>query len=277
MAKKAENPEVVIDAPKSEVISVWIVGTSPMLHHAMSAKATGELLFPKGRKNAAEKRSTLKHDVPQEFRQSVYLREQYMNVSSYETAIVMPAPAPKKALMGAALDLPGSSKAQMGRLIWIKGTHIPIYGIPQVHMAPVRNSDTNRTPDIRTRAVMGSWAANITIEFITPLLKAKSVINALAAGGMTQGLGDWRQEKGSGNYGLFRVCNPDDAELKDILATGNLKAQVAAMNDPQCFDEQSERYWNYWHEELRTRGMTKMAVKLPRLRLTDFRKLRAVQ
>jgi len=52
--------------------SFWLKGKTPIIFNAMSAKAKHDLLLPKGRKTAAEKAQTLKHDPEEEYRNSVY-------------------------------------------------------------------------------------------------------------------------------------------------------------------------------------------------------------
>src|SRR5512139_3772325 len=71
--KKAAAPSV-IEIPETTIstLEIGVLGITPFLHNRMSEKARHELLLPKGRKNAAERASTLKHDPVEEFRASVY-------------------------------------------------------------------------------------------------------------------------------------------------------------------------------------------------------------
>ena len=74
--KKSANEvnEVQIEKLGVGVASVWVKGMTPLIYNAMSAKVRGELLLPKGKKSAAEKATTLKHDPLAEYRASVYRR-----------------------------------------------------------------------------------------------------------------------------------------------------------------------------------------------------------
>src|SRR5690606_32985291 len=104
---------------------------------------------PKGRKTAAEKASSLKHDPLQEFADSPYIDED----ESAPTYLQHLSSAFKNALKGAALDLPGANKSQIGRLTWVNGERVGIYGVPQIFCSVTRSADMNRTPDVRTRAI----------------------------------------------------------------------------------------------------------------------------
>ncbi len=162
-AKKSEPS--IIEIPETVIgqIETGIVGLTPFLHNRMSEKARHELLMPRGRKNAAERASTLKHDPVEEFRASMYRLAE----DDAPTQAAMMASAFKGAMMTAALDLPGASKAQIGRLVWVEGHYIPIWGDLKLHMSVTRSADMAKTPDIRTRAITPEWAAIITISSVS--------------------------------------------------------------------------------------------------------------
>jgi hypothetical protein len=118
-SSKQQQPEVVELTPTE--LGYWqigILGVTPYLHNRMSEKARHELLYPKGRKNAAERASSLKHEPVEEFRASPYILEG----DDEPTLLAAMASSFKGAMMTAALDMPGSSRAQIGRLCWLKGT-----------------------------------------------------------------------------------------------------------------------------------------------------------
>ena len=76
---------------------------------------------------------------------------------------------------------------------------------------------------------MPKWAARLVVTFTTPLLSQKAVANLLNAAGQIAGIGDFRQEKGAGRFGSFRIVHPDDKEFASIVKTGGRKAQEKAM------------------------------------------------
>jgi hypothetical protein len=245
---KAADKAIVIEPIRTEIMEVALLGTSPLIMHRMSEDAVHELLFPKGRKTTADKASSLKHDPIKEYRASTYM------VPDGPTLLSIKSSAVKGAMATAALDLPGANKARVGRLVYVLGDYVPVYGVPKVFITPVKSSDMNHTPDIRTRAILPTWLAVARIRYVVPIITATSVINLLAAGGLTAGEGDWRPEKGKGDYGQFEVVNLDDERAQAIINTGGRAAQQAAMDKPESYDEDSGRILAWFLAEVVKRG-----------------------
>lgn len=233
-----------------------IVGTSPIILNRMSEKAKHELLMPKGRKTAVEKATSLKHSPIDEYRASAYT----IKDDNAPTLLAILSTAFKGALRSAALDMPGAKKAQIGRLTYIPGELVGIYGLPELFMSITRSADINKTPDVRTRAIVREWACRLSVTYVQPLIRAQAVANLLAAAGITIGVGDWRPEKGAGNYGQFRLADKDDPEFLKILKRGRV-AQRAAMNadDPQCYDEETKELLSWFDDELKKRTLKGVA------------------
>jgi hypothetical protein len=120
----------------------------------------------------------------------------------------------------------------------------------------------NHTPDIRTRAILPRWACAVRINFIKPQLNERNLVELLAGAGLLCGIGDWRQEKGSGSYGQFRIADPDDEELAEIMQTGGREAQDAALTKPQCYDDETLKMLSWATEEIARRR--KDGVKVAR-------------
>ena len=246
--KKSESSEITILEVSKSQMQFCILGTTPFICNRMSQKGMKELLFPKGRKTAADKASSMKHVPLQEFRDSPY------TLSDGPTFIGMLPTAFKRSMMTAALDMPGAKKSQIGRLLYVHGTMTPIFGIPQLSMSVVRSADINRTPDIRTRAILPEWACSLTVEFPGSLLRPQSVANLLAAAGFMSGVGDWRQEKGSGNFGSFELVSADNPDFVRITSTQGRESQIAAMESPECYDAETEELLSWYDAEVNRRG-----------------------
>jgi hypothetical protein len=233
----------------------WIIGTSPLIINRMSAKAKRALLMGSVPKNAAERAANIKHNPPEEYRDSVY-----RNVGDRPpTRLCFPSPALKGTIKTAALDMPGATKSAMGRRVWVNGTHVNIYGVPQMLMAVVRSADMAKTPDIRTRAIVPEWCCEVTISFARPLVTAKQIASLFAAGGLLCGIGDWRQEKGSGSFGQFRLCSAADADYKRIVREGGCAAQDKALQHPGLYDGETVEFMEIFREEIARRGREKQA------------------
>jgi hypothetical protein len=237
------------------VVSCYIVGTSPLILNRMSEKAKHELLLPKGRKSAVERATSLKHVPLDEYRASAYT----LKAETAPTWLAHKSTAFKKAICTAALDMPGAKKAQIGRLTFVEGEFVPIYGVPRLHMAITRSADINKTPDVRTRATVPAWACVLRVTFVKPLIQAQAVVNLLAAAGITMGVGDWRQEKGSGSYGQFRIATEDDPEFQAIVREGGRAAQLAAMESPTCYDDETTELLSWFETERGVRQLRGVA------------------
>jgi hypothetical protein len=162
----------------------------------------------------------------------------------------------KAAMCWAALEIPGMKKAQIGRLVLVKGETFPLYGVPVMHMdASVVTAGFPPAPDVRTRAMIKEWAAKITIEYVRPALNETSIVNLLDAAGTVCGFCDLRPQKGKGNNGCFHVCSESD--VKDIVKSGGIKAQDAALKDPRYANDLTKKLYEYHCEYAKRTGKTR--------------------
>ena len=246
MAKTSETTStLVIDALKRGRNTFRIIGRTPMFFNAMSVKAKRSLLLGGGKKTAAEKKE-IKHDPESEFRDSVY------KVSTGPTLLAFPAPGIKNGMATAALVTDGVKKTDVQRLIFLPQEKISIWGKPYLRMDVVRSADMNRTPDIRTRAFLPRWCAEIDVAFVTPHLSTHSVASLLVNAGIVSGLGDFRQEKGKGSYGTFRLLTDDADDLalwKELTESEARAAQEKALAEPVAFDDETRELWAILRQE----------------------------
>jgi hypothetical protein len=246
MKPKMQNEsQVSITEIQLTQVSFHLVGVSPLVPHAVSFKNKGQLLFPSGRKSAAEKATSMKHDPFDEFRDAAYKFKD----NDQPTRLYMPGGAFHSAMANAAIDMVGAKKAQIGRLTNIVGDKICVWGVPQIYSTIVRSSDMARTPDVRTLPIIPKWAASITVQFVGSLIKTASVANLLGAAGVIIGIGDGRPEKGKLAYGKFRVVSEDDAELIQIMKSGGLRPQDEALADPAFYDAETEELLSWFETE----------------------------
>ena len=138
----------------------------------------------------------------------------------------------------------------------VVGDMVPIWGVPELLMSIVRSADMNHTPDVRTRPIIRHWATEITVRFVRPKMNEAAIVHLLVAAGMTVGVGGWRQEKGSGNYGLFHIATPDDdRDFAAIVERGGRVAQEEALQAPICYDEQTADLLAWYEEEIGVRKL----------------------
>ena len=247
-----KSDEIQIEQLNVVTYSGVLIGESPLILNAMSEKTRHELLYPS--KENKRKSGNLKHDPLEEYRSSVYRLE-----ADAPTLLAFPASGIKRSIMSAALDAKNTSKAQIGRLVWVKGTYLPVYGTPQIFMAPVRSADMNKTLDIRTRCILPKWAIPFEIQFVGDVLNSTSVINLLGRAGLTIGIGDWRSEKGSGTYGQFKVAPLSDSEAKAIMKQART-TQDFGMKSPSFFNSETQTLYKWFVETREVRG-TKQNTK----------------
>jgi len=243
--KKAEAGTLHIDALKQGRVTLTLVGTTGFYFNAMSAKAKRSLLIGGGKKTAAEKKD-LKHDPEQEFRDSIY------RMPDGDTYLGFPAPGVKGAMATAALETPGVTKSSVQRLIFLPEQRIKMWGKPLLKMDVVRSADMNKTPDVRTRAFLPRWVAEVQIAYTMPTLSAHSIVSLLSNAGVIVGIGDFRQEKGRGSYGTFAVTGEDGGEWADYIAevkAEGREVQMAAMADPEMADEDTSDLMDMLIEE----------------------------
>jgi hypothetical protein len=242
-----QSNEVVIEIVEIQVGAAFfcVLGNSPLVMNSMSEKARQELLLPAKRKNETEREATLKHDPITEFRASIYRSPD----PDGPTRAFMPARAFRKAVADACLDTAGATKAEILRLVTTSELAIPIFGIPELYMAMVRQSDMKRTPDIRTRAIFPQWAAMLELRYVRPKLTERTVTNLLVNAGLLIGIGDDRSQKG-GDCGRFSLVGRDQADFARLLETGGREAQDQAIANPVCYDAQSEDLLAWFQDEI---------------------------
>ena len=247
MKKAQENvgESITITEIKMNEMRFNIVGTSPLMLHAVSAKAAGSLLFPAPKKNAAERATTMKHEPLEEFRDACYM---FTDNDEQPTRLYMPGAAFHAAIASVAIDMVGARKAQIARLTNVPVAKIPVYGIPKLVMSIVRSSDMARTPDVRTLPILAEWCCEIPVRFVATLLKEQSIANLFAAAGVIVGIGDGRPEKGKLSCGQFRLCNDDDEDFVRIK-TMSKAAQDIALAEPEYHDLETTRLMHWFENE----------------------------
>ena len=248
MAVKKTTEGAMVTALEHANITLRLIGTTPFYYNSMSVKAKRDLLIGSAPKTTAEKRE-IQHNPEEEFRDSVYKK------SYGKTHLYFPPAAIKQAMATAAIETKGVARTNVQRLLFFPQLETEIYGRPYLKIDTVRMANINKTPDMRTRAYLPEWCAEINVSFVQPTLSATDVFTLLQNAGSIVGLGDFRQEKGRGAYGCFTVTGEDLPNWKDYKADWNritkegMEAQKLAMANPECADEMTEELMGYLNEE----------------------------
>lgn len=249
MPSKAIEQEIVVPELRRGAVKLRIIGQTPMFQNRMAAKAKQQLLVG-GRKKTAADKAQIKHHPVAEFRDSLE------RMSDGPTALGLRVVAMKAAMCTAALETAGITKTSAQRLLFMPGDLTSLYGVPQLRMDVVRSADINRTPDVRTRAFLPKWGAEIEIYHVLPQLPVSSVVTLAANAGVLVGLGDFRQEKGKGSFGSFRVTTPEtqDDEWDELVANHGREAQLAAIDDPVFADQDTADLMEFFFGEQKRRA-----------------------
>jgi hypothetical protein len=252
---------------------ILIQGVTPLLVHRFSTKAVRELMGGSTRTRAA-KRAELKHDVPAEYRESLYYLPKEA-VSDYGTLFSFPASAFKAAAMSANAYIVrrgGADQIKAGLTVY---DPVPIYGVPKLHITMVRTAGQKQTPDVRTRAVFPIWYAILFFEAVSPpfpepkvpkdrqaeKLRDDVAIILNAAGAMV-GVGEFRPlskqlASAGGNFGRFRAVAASQS-LEDIVqelagqtvipSPGQelITAQQRALNAPEPYDDDTAWFYSIY-------------------------------
>ena len=247
MAAKTTTPKtdatITIRQIVQDEMHVQMIGTTPLYCHRLPQKARQQLLVG-GRKKTAAEKLEIKHHPLEEFRASMDIDESVEG----DSVIFFPAMAFKSAMVTAALEIPGIKGTQVKRLIFMPDSTVPIYGIPQLKTDVVRSADMNRTPDIRTRAFFPKWGTEFVLRFTRPALSQNSVTALLHNAGIVAGVGDFRQEKGKGSYGSFRLVEETDKKAFESLR--DRQGQLDAIETPRMADNDTAELLQHYQERM---------------------------
>jgi hypothetical protein len=154
----------------------------------------------------------------------------------------------------AALETAGITKTSVQRLIFLPQMYVNIWGRPLMKCDVVRNADMNKTPDIRTRAFLPRWCAEVKIAYVQPTLSVHSIVSLMQNAGTIVGIGDYRQEKGRGSFGTFFVAGDNEnlgkwaGEWNSITAEAR-DVQQEAFDNPQPADAETRQLLAFIDEE----------------------------
>ena len=249
--KKAVTNEIIIEQPKLITMGFKILGTSPFIYNRNHNWM--DLIIKPPKKTTQQMQSTPRSDPYEDYRLSCYRSANDKD----PTLLVVPARMFKAAMKRAAIDIQGLDMTVTGRLIWVEGEDLPLYGIPQLLMAPMRQAGKAKTPMLSTRAVVPAWATEIQITFDGGILTETSVANLLARAGIFCGVGDSRQEKGYSSFGQFEAVSANNLNWKRVVKESTRIHQASALDSPNppTYDEFTADHLRWFDELAKTRGI----------------------
>lgn len=199
----AKVQEQVIEIKKLNVLraNVELVGDSPLIVHAWSAKAKKEMLDKQMKKAKGPKAAK---NPERDYEDAFY---RLPNGKPGFPTIAFKAAAVSAA--GRFAD--GMKMTEVRGSFHIEGELVEIIGAPTMREDMVRVG--MGTADIRYRPEFKAWRVSLPIRYNADAISLEQIVNLLNMAGFGVGIGEWRPEK-DGLYGMFHVGTQADAKKK---------------------------------------------------------------
>jgi hypothetical protein len=199
----AKIQEQVIDLKKINIqrATVELVGDSPLIVHAWSAKAKKEMLDKQMKKAKGPK---VAKDPERDYQDAFY---HLPNGKPGFPTIAFKAAAVSAA--GRFSD--GMKMTEVRGSFHIEGELVEIEGEPNMREDMVRIG--MGTADIRYRPEFKVWRVALPVRYNADAISLEQIVNLFNMAGFGVGVGEWRPEK-DGLYGMFHAATEADAVSK---------------------------------------------------------------
>lgn len=212
MASKKKVEEVVIPALDIRHTVIHIVGDTPLIVHKWSEKAKKEIL-DKQMKTPKSKGKDVRNPVV-DFIDTIYwiegepenkTEEAFQKALENGARVGFPATAFKAcAIMGASRSDIGIVATKMRAAFHIPAEYVEIKGKISPREDMVKVGGISKVADIRFRAMISDWSADIPIKYNAGAITLPQIANLFNVGGFACGIGEWRNER-NGIFGSFHV------------------------------------------------------------------------
>lgn len=221
MAEKEQKPKlteedgaaIAIDSIESEMLSVPVVGTSPIIIHRFSEKAKRQML------DAMQGRKTPKQPKdPQAEYEAAFYRAKGEPAIGVPKRSGFPVAGFRQATVGGARFYGSSvTMTALRASVFMRG-EIGVDGIPLaiIEGEPHMREDVVRVgrggTDLRYRPQFDEWQTTLQVIYVKSMLTRGSVLSLIDAGGLGIGAGEWRPEK-DGDFGTYRIDSTRQVEV----------------------------------------------------------------
>ena len=215
MAKAKANETVSVEIPqlKMKTAVIHVVGDTPLIVHKWSEKAKKEIRDKQMKKASTKKEAK---DPVADFIDTLYWLDgepEEKTQEGFEKAIAagarfgFPATGFKQCAIMGAYRLGADIKTTVAKAaIIIPCEYIEIKGkAVTMREDMVKVGGISKVADIRYRAQIEEWEADIPVKYVSSVLSLEQVINLFNLGGFACGVGEWRNEK-NGVFGSFHVA-----------------------------------------------------------------------
>jgi hypothetical protein len=230
------NKPTKIELPPLQLAhaEIGIMGDTPLIVHAWSQKAKGEMLLKQ-----------MKQPVHREAKDPVeaFLRSMYRTDSEHYG---IPAVGVKNAMVTACTSVEGITKTAARQAFIIVGergktkaafadlfspqdlVRVLSPNPPALREDMVRLSGIGNAADLRYRPEFWPWGAKLIIKYNANVLSLDQLLNLLNTSGFGVGLCEWRPER-NGQSGTFHVA--DEADMRELESRPWQMHQEPALPD----------------------------------------------
>lgn len=205
---------VAIELPRLnlQIMEVTLVGDSPLIVHAWSAKSKREMLDKQMKRAKSAKAAK---DPVADFEQSMY---------RLDNGYGFPSIGFKAAAVTACTSVAGVTKVGARQAFVVLGEDIDVAGAfegtkARVNLVRIEGGEPRMredmvrvgmgTADLRYRAEFWPWHAQVLVKHNANVLSAEQVLNLFNTAGFAVGVGEWRPER-DGDFGRFHVATEQD-------------------------------------------------------------------
>ena len=192
--------EAVVEIKKINLqrITLELVGDSPLIVHAWSAKAKKEMLDKQMKK---AKTAKVAKDPERDYEEAFYRLP--------DGTPSFPSIAFKSAAVSAGGRFSdGLKMTELRGAFFIECEMVAIEGEPRMREDMVRVG--MGTADIRYRPEFPAWRVKLPIKYNADAISLEQIVNLFNLAGFGVGVGEWRPER-DGQYGMFHVATDEEA------------------------------------------------------------------
>lgn len=189
--KQQATEAITLPPLEIEIITIKLIGDSPLISHAWSEKAKKEMRDKQMKKAKSAKEAK---DPGREYRESLYVHP--------DGGYAFPSIAFKTAAVDACSHVADITKVLARGAFHVVGEWVKIQGEPTMREDMVRIG--MGTADLRYRGEFKTWEVEIAVRYNKRVLSKEQIVNLFNTAGFAIGVGEWRPQK-DGAFGMFHV------------------------------------------------------------------------
>lgn len=245
--KKAPASVATIQLPELKLceMRVEIVGVTPLVQHRQGAKMARAMLGKQQEPGVRAKTKREPKNPVRDFLDTPYRMNKFEEIEAVDEDLelvenwttdsgdleegllpvwarfknedenegwALPAPAIREGMIRAAKVHTEAKMIDLRTILSVPCAMFPLAGAPQMRFD---FAQVQRSADLRFRAQFTDWRAAIRIQYNPAAIDNASVLNLLRAAGLFVGIGEMRNEKKKGGFGIFSI-DPDTVSVIEL-------------------------------------------------------------